>query len=349
MTWIGRKKLALIPLFRPNAHPPDQIPADWENQILRQVLFDPVPRTGSDRSLRAFIHAASSGRADLDAVVMPRETANQQDVPPDFLEGKLGSQLRAQWFHAAAIVMLGGVGAGTAQRGGFWARFVMVEGVGVWAMEFMHCLTGFDDLYPFNGNMDSFDEMACGCATHPSAYTKAAIGWLDGSAILLHSSCTADYKLHAVGLVQPPPSGRVAAVRIGSQVPYLMVEARQRVDQFDLNIRSEGVIVYRVQTSDPLGHAQNETAPIELLTTTALRPGQAFISNAGVTVKVTSALVGGFMVRITRPADPRCPDILQQIADIDDLLKTEKDLQVIKQLRADKDRLKKQAKQLCCR
>ena len=27
-------------------------------------------------------------------------------------------------------------------------RFVMLEGVGVWAMEFMHSLTGFGDLYP---------------------------------------------------------------------------------------------------------------------------------------------------------------------------------------------------------
>ena len=97
----------------------------------------------------------------------------------DFLEGQLGAQLRAQGFNAAAIVMLGGLGAGTSQRGGFWARFVMLEGVGVWAMELMHCLTGFDDLYPFKGNFGGFDEMACSCGTHPSAYTKAAIGWLD--------------------------------------------------------------------------------------------------------------------------------------------------------------------------
>jgi hypothetical protein len=26
-----------------NAHPPDQIPADWPDQILRRVLFDPDP------------------------------------------------------------------------------------------------------------------------------------------------------------------------------------------------------------------------------------------------------------------------------------------------------------------
>ena len=35
--WIGRKKLALVPVYRPNAKPPDQIPADWNNQILRRV------------------------------------------------------------------------------------------------------------------------------------------------------------------------------------------------------------------------------------------------------------------------------------------------------------------------
>src|SRR3954452_15019689 len=111
MTWIGRKKLALVPLYRPNAHPPDQIPADWPNQILQRVLFDPHPTTGADRSLRAYILAASSGRADLDAVVLPMQVVDQQDVPPTILEGQLGAPLRDQGFHAAAIVMLGGLGA----------------------------------------------------------------------------------------------------------------------------------------------------------------------------------------------------------------------------------------------
>lgn len=349
MTWIGRKKLAFVPLFRPNAHPPDQIPADWENQILRRVLFDPNPTTGADRSLRAYIHAASSGRADLDAVVMPRESVDQQDVPVAFLEGKLGAQLRSQGFNAAAIVMLGGVGAGTAQSGGFWARFVMVEGVGVWAMELMHCLTAFRDLYPFDGNMGAFDEMACACATHPSAYTKAAIGWLDASAVVSQNVRAQDHKLHTVGLVQPPPSGRVAAVRIGSQVPFLMVEARQKVDQFDANIRSEGVIVYQVQTSDPLGHAQNNTAPVKLLTETALKLGQKFTSTSGVTVQVKSAIPGGFNVHIERPTDPRCADILRKIANIDEQLNEEGlDVNERKRLLIARGQLKTQAQQLGC-
>jgi hypothetical protein len=299
MPWIGRKKLALVPVYRPNAHPPDQIPGDWANLILQRILFDPDPTTKADRSLRAYIHAASSGQADLDAVVLPMQVVDAQDVPPDALEGQLGSQLRAQGFDAAAIVMLGGLGAGT--NSGFWSRFVMLEGVGVWAMEFMHSLTGFADLYPFGGNMGAFDEMACSCGAHPSAYTKAAIGWLDSSAIAQHNGRTAGYDLHSVGLTQPPPTGRAAAVRIGSQVPYLMVEARQKVDQFDTKIPGEGVIVYRVQTSDPLGHAQNETAPVQLLTTAALKPGASFTADTGLNVRVTGGLSGGFSVRIDDP------------------------------------------------
>src|SRR5437879_2906878 len=309
MSWIGQKKLALIPLYRPNAHPPDQIPPDWTNQILQRVLFEPNGAINADRSLRPYIHTGSSGRADLDAVVLPMASVDAQDVPPDVLEGQLGPQLRQQGFDAAAIVMLGGPGAGTSA--GFCVRFVMAEGVGVWAMEFMHSLTGFADLYPFNGNVGAFDQMACSCGTHPSAYTKVAIGWLDSSAIVQHTTRTADYTLHSIGLVQPPPSGRWAAVRIGAQVPYLMVEARQKVDQFDVNIGRQGVIVYRVQTSDPLGHAQNGTAPVELLTTTALTAGQSFTSDTGVKVQVTNPVAGGFNVTIDPPANTQValPDV----------------------------------------
>ena len=349
MAWIGRKKIAFIPLARTNAIPPDQPPVDWEDQILRRVLFDPAPGSGADRSLRAYVAAASSGRADLDAVVLPRESASQQDVPVHFLEPKLGAQLRAGGFDAAAIVMLGGPGAGSAQQGGLWARFVMAEGVGVWAMELMHCLTGFDDLYTFGGNMGPFDQMACSCATHPSAYTKAAIGWTDPPAIARHNGGSKSYTLHSVGLVQPPPQGRVAAVKIGSNVPYLMVEARQRVDQFDRNVGSEGVIVYQVQTSNPMGTAQNGQAPIRLLTTTALTNGGSFRSDAGITVHVTRALPGGFAVRITRPNDPRCEQIADEIASINDVLEDpELELSFKKQLWAERARLRDQAERLGC-
>jgi hypothetical protein len=311
MAWLGRKKIAFIPVFRPNAHPPDAIPADWNGDILRRVLFDPDKRSGADRSLGAYIQAASSGLAHFDAVVLPMVVIDQQDVPVDALEGQLGAQLRNQGFNAAAIVMLGGPGAGTAQIGGFWARFVMAEKLGTWAMELMHVLTGFADIRcqpafidcPNDlGDIGAFDEMAFNVGTHPSAYTKAAIQWLDGSAVVKHTGRAATYQLHAVGLVQPPPTGRATAVRIGTQVPYLMVEARLMVDQFESpsqlesGIPSQGVIVYRVQTSDPHGNAQNNRIPVFLFTPTALSPGQAFLSDTNVSISVTGAIPGGFTV-----------------------------------------------------
>jgi hypothetical protein len=300
MPWIGRKKLAFVPVYRPRAVPPDVIPPNWEGEIYRRALYDPDPLTRQDRSLRAYIHTVSSGRADLDAVVLPLEEVDQQDVPPGILEGKLGPALREQGVDCAAIVMLGGRGAGTSA--GFWVRFVMLENVGVWAMEFMHSLTGFADLYVFNSTIGAFDEMSCSCGTHPSAYTKAAVGWLDADAIAAHSGRARPYHLHAVGLVQPPPSGRAAAVKVGTEVPYFMVEARTMVDQFesrsqlDPGIPSEGVIVYRIQTTDPLGRAQNEKAPVDLLTRAALVPGQAITTDTNVTVSVTGATPGGYLV-----------------------------------------------------
>jgi hypothetical protein len=187
----------------------------------------------------------------------------------------------------------------------------MAESLGVWAMELMHVLTGFDDIRcqpqfvdcPNDlGDIGNFDEMAFSRGTHPSAYTKAAIQWLDASAIANHTGRAADYALHAVGLPQPPPSGRSTAVRIGSQVPYLMVEARLKVDQFESKsqfepgIPSEGVIVYRIQTSDPHGSSQNNLIPVFLLTPTALTVGQSFISDTNVSVTVTGSIPGGFLV-----------------------------------------------------
>src|SRR3954447_1365298 len=117
---------------------------------------------------------------------MPRQSIDAQDVPADALDSMLGQQLRDHGFDATAIVMLGGRGAGT--NSGFWSRFVMLEAVGVWAMELMHGLTGFTDLYPFGDDVDPqnpvigmYDQMSASSATHPSAYTKLGIQWLDAA------------------------------------------------------------------------------------------------------------------------------------------------------------------------
>ena len=322
MTWIGTKRIAFIPVYRTVTlpDPPDVIPSDWSGDILRRALNDPDPTTGADRSLRAYIRATSSGRADLEATVMPMVTVDRKDVRLDHADmQQLAQQMRDKGFDAAAIVMLGGPGAGTGQEGGFLARFAMVEKLGTWAMELMHVLTGFTDIRCRPGFTDceggvrdigNFDEMAFNGGMHPTAYTKAAIQWLDASVIAHHTGRIGGYELHAVGLNQPPPSGRVAAVRIGSQIPYLMAEARLKVDQFESRsqvepgIPSEGVIVYRVQTSDPLGHPQNNHIPLYLLTPVALTAGQSVVSDTGVAVTVTGSRPDGFSILVEDRSAP---------------------------------------------
>src|SRR3984885_16047221 len=120
MAWLGRKKLAFIPLSRTNVQPPDVIPPDWSCQIMQRLFFNPRndlttgnPIPGTDRSVRAYFHAVSSGLADLDVVVFPAQTIAEQDVPPLPLEATMGAQLRSEGFDGAAIVVLGGLGAGS--------------------------------------------------------------------------------------------------------------------------------------------------------------------------------------------------------------------------------------------
>jgi hypothetical protein len=314
MAWLGRKKLAFIPLSRTNIQPPDVIPPDWSGQIMQRLFFDPAtdpatsgPIPGTERSVRAYFHTVSSGLADLDVIVLPAQTIAEEDVPPDALEATMGTQLRSEGFVGAAIVMLGGPGGGsTSQLSDFaWSRFSMSDDLGVWVGEILHqtnlCdlpdLFDFAGQYPSDENMGPFDQEAGYQATHLSAWTKRAVGWLNPSTVALHGGGVADYELHSVSLIQPPPTGRIAAVQIGTTVPYLMVEARLQADQFDINIPNEGVIVYRVQTTDPLGHAQNNAAPLALLTKTALTAGQPF-STDGVTIVGEAVLGGGFAIQV---------------------------------------------------
>ena len=310
--WLGRKRVAFVPVFRSRAAPPDQIPPDWENAILRRVLYDPRPEAnGADRSLRAWLRAVSSGLADIDPIVVSMQTVDKQAVEANELEGALGKRLRDQGMDAAVLVMLGGRGAGT--NSGFWSRVVMLESNGVWLMELLHGLTGFKDLYSFANDSDpgerdigTFDEMSASSQTHPTAFTKNEMGWLPAAAIQLHSGATVNYELQHISLTQPPAAGRVAAVRIGNGFPYVMVEARKMTDQFEAGlptthdgqergIASEGVIAYRVQTRNPTVQArEGNKKPLFLMTLKALQPGQSAALDDGVTLTVTEARAGRF-------------------------------------------------------
>ena len=320
MAWLGLKTLAYVPLTRSNV-PSDVPPPDWANQIMQRVYDDiDSKKTLVDRSLRAYIRTVSSGMADIQVDVRPQETiagtgAGGTDVPPDALEARLGNQLRALGYDGAAIVMLGGPGGGSTT--GYWSRFSMLDDHGVWVGEIVHQtnLCNLPDLFDFTDefpdeNMGVYDQEAGYGYTHFSVWTKRAIGWLNPSTVPLHAGHSANYTLHSASLIQPPPVGRVAAVQVGTQVPYLMIEARTQADQFDINIPKDGVIVYQVQTSDPLGNAQNSMPPLNLLTKTGLPAGQSFTSANQVVVKVGSAVAGGFSITVTNNALGTVPGVL---------------------------------------
>jgi hypothetical protein len=77
--------------------------------------------------------------------------------------------------------------------------------------------------------------------TFPTTHTKSAMGWTSATDVARHQSGTRTYDLHAIGLRQPPPPGRVTAVR----VPVVPLEARLEVEQYERrDVSGEGIIVY---------------------------------------------------------------------------------------------------------
>lgn len=307
MQWIGRKRVAFVPVFRSRNQPPDIVPPDFAQQILTKVLFNPsAQRGGADFSLRGWLRAASSGRADIDPAVMPMQTSNAIDTSPTEFEGALGSSLRAQGFDHAAIVTLSG-GGGT--NAGFWSRFRLNEGIGVWAMEIVHGICRFPDLYHFNNDVDpaerdpgAFDEMAASALTHPTIFTKRHLGWADAAGTAVHSTAFASYALQLGSLTQPPAGGRAAVVKIGQGEPHMLIEARTRSDAYDAGIPSQGVIAYRVQWENPvIGERPGFRKPIFLLTPTALKAGESQVLDNDVTLTVDAAIPGGFSITVSDP------------------------------------------------
>jgi hypothetical protein len=199
-----------------------------------------------------------------------------------------------------------------------WCQVHMEELVGVWAMEILHAITWFGDLYQTSEHPGGFDNMACSCGTHPSTFTKLQLGWLDpAQVVIVPAGEQRVHTLHAVGLVQPPPPGRVTAVRVpskSSSARYFLAEARLRVDQYERTtpgvssgIPSEGVVVYEVDEST--------WAPMKLRTKVALSAGQEY-TNAGEQLKITvdAAVPGGFTVTVTSAENAACEGIRKDIA-----------------------------------
>jgi hypothetical protein len=335
--WIGERRLLVIPtnVTGSGYDPP---PNNWKELIEQRMNFDPDPVSGTDRSVRAYIHATSYGQAELtadvaDPITLPA-AADGSCRTVQAIQAHPASHL----YEYACVVFMSGNHPCGGQAA--WdtppiefdpprspnlvrarCRVRMDESLGVWTMEILHIVTKFGDLYNTNPHPGGFDEMACNCGTHPSTFTKLAFGWLKSTDVLTHfgaisGSKTKAYTLHAVGLAQPAPSGRITGVKIPHAPKRVFwVEARLRVDAYERQtpgvssgIPSEGVVVYE---SDPQW-------PLQLRTPTALTPGKQFESTQGirtVNVKVDSSVQGGFKITVktTEHVDQDCDNLRERI------------------------------------
>jgi hypothetical protein len=351
--WLGTRRVAFIPVI--NRQIDNTPPADFVTQVERRVFYDPDPQAGVDRSLRNYIHTISYGKAELDGRVFPMAVSPDADT--------VGAGLRslpANHGYTIAVVV---VPSGGRDRSGFawihaqpvndvenFARVNLMEGLGTWGMELLHITTEFGDLYNVDPDMGRYDNMACACGPHPSAHTKLEMQWLSQTAVRTSvGGLRSSYNLHAIGLLQPPPPGRVAAIRIPSRVSgnHFMVEARLGVDAYERSspassgIPRDGVIVYEVASR----------LKVYLRTASALAVGEQYDAptKEGFTVRVSSAIPGGFAVTVQTRANPDCPKILEQIAALEDAIEGEEDPFLRRKLLSQLRQLQIRASSLGCR
>src|SRR5262245_34149724 len=179
-TWVGTKRIAVIPAVVANDGRFQPPPANWEELISRRLFYDP-DENGFDRSLRNYIFTISYGRARLDADILGRV-----EIGPCDVGGAVNvTRAAANYDAAAGIFTQNTLCNGWAQYGdpfpfnppipdnnnrlfGYF-RVSMSDPMGVWAMELLHAITWSGDLYGAADSPGRFDEMDCACATHPSA------------------------------------------------------------------------------------------------------------------------------------------------------------------------------------
>ena len=196
---------------------------------------------------------------------------------------------------------------------------------GVWAMEVLHAMVGWPDLYKANGTlMYDWDNMTYNAGTHSCAHLKLRPGWLAQTDVADHNGPDRDYDIQSLATMPPPP-GRVAAVRIHSTLTgnTFMAEARLKSDVYErgfaqliptpgtppgpnLEFRGlpgEGVIVYQVH--DDLQETYFKGGPLDT--------GQSYQNpDEGFSVQVLQRIDAGMRVHVTL-SDPRptVPNVLE--------------------------------------
>ena len=347
--WIGSRRLAVVPAITTGA---GTAPADFQAQVQRRIFYDPDPTANIDRSLRKYVFSASYGRAILEAEVLAPVTVKWEHPGPGSDPGTTTANAIAAAVPSVAaydyvmVVFPPGIGDAPAHAtygGGRQAScYVHLDDpVGVWAMELLHMVTEFGDLYIDPGHPlpnrpltpGNLDEMDTAGAMHPSTYTKLSMGWLDAASVKVvdPQQGSSEHLLHPLALLQPAPPGRATALKIPFQDRpnhYYLVEAREWLDEYDRNTHAiglaegiplEGIAIYDVDEA---------VSPPLWLKVQGLQAGGFYEDlDQHFRIDVTSRIAGGGFSTSVKPLpEPvRCAEIRHEIA----TLMTEiRDLQV---------------------
>lgn len=326
MAWTGIKNVAII-IARVNNQ--SAFPADVVNIVQRKIFTD-VDATGFDRSLRAYIRTVSSGRADLQGRVFgPYDVVPWKDANGTFdCAGTMNLAIRTAGLDAenptpnnVAVRQAQGLIIGfeyacvifpdsapcTAHA--FWdlgpdhfhpgstvigcCHLNLSDSLGAYAMEHIHCVGSFGDLYGIPDSPGNFDEMDCACGVHPSSYTKSQLQWLPKTEVALAAGNATETTCVIQALSETVQPGQFHAIRIDTADPkvYFLVEARLHLDPYEAGthgvssgIPAEGIVVYRID--------ENSSPPVHLLASGLKSPGDSYVvAIEGVRIEIT-AVVG---------------------------------------------------------
>lgn len=356
--WIGSRSIAIVPVW--NQAVDDQPAEDFGYTVASRIFYD--PQNGVDDSLQNYVQAVSYGQAWIAGKVFPVVASADADVTGAAMdslpEGHGYTHLIAVLPHALGPHRGAWAWWDVSPRNGVtaFARVALFEdrnqnrrqSVGVWAMETLHAVTEFGDLYNVEPDLGSYDVMAdASSASHPSTHTKLAMGWVQPTDVVRQQRGTRQHVLHALGLRNPPPPGRVTAVRIParSHAGSFVVEARLAVDQYEgrdapgSGIPAEGVIVYEVAS----------LLDVRLRTDRVLEVGDTYSNTSeGFSVTVTGALPGGRQISVTRTEDAQCSRLRREIIRIQEEIFETHNPDELKQLRRTLSRLRQQATSVGC-
>ena len=252
--WLGNQNVAYILTQGDGV---GAAPANWQQTVNKRIFSDVDAATSFDRSLRAYIRSTSNGRADLGG----------QIFGPITVDPGVDGSGNTNWVHAmnlaitatgqagelanfmyACVIFSGNPGPAAhawwnLPIGNFYPGSSIVgccyvntpDALGAYAMEHIHMIAAFSDLYGIPDSPGRFDEMDCACGVHPSSYTKSQLQWLPKTEVTSVPGNATGITSVIQALSEPVQPGHFHAIRIDTPDPkvYLLIEARLRLDPYE--------------------------------------------------------------------------------------------------------------------